>query len=379
MFDSNKKLLINLSNLHSGGAIQVAVSFIEELSRIDELPLGLAIIASSEVHDNLQEIKCDLSCFNNYEVFNTYGVSGLWSSLRRKIQNFDVVFTLFGPLYSLHITTVSVVGFAQSWIIYPENEVSRTLSFFQRMIVRFKFLIQWQFFKNADKLVVELEHVKNRLIQKFSLDCKNVYVVHNCLNSIYLRPEHWAPLDLTVCDTTFSLGFVCRDYPHKNTDILPRVRQVLIDLYGIKVDFYVTLNTQEWESKSDFFRENIKNVGVLSVAQCPTFYKKMNAVIFPSFLESFSATPLEAMFMKKSLFASDRSFVRDVCGDFAYYFDPENPIAAAELIADYINNKHGFDDGKLLSARVHVVESFNATRRAENYLKIIQVAASHSS
>lgn len=371
----SKKFLINASNLHTGGGVQVAVSLIDELSQMDDLPVGLEILTSYEVDANLKVMNCDLSRFSKYAVLNTYGLSTLWSELAKNIQDVDVVFTVFGPLYLHSPHVISIVGFAQPWIVYPDNEIYRSFSFFKKIQTRIKFFLQSFFFKRADRLVVELGHVKNELVSRGFLDAGRIDVVHNCLNSVYLRPELWMPLRNSVNPKKFSIGFIGRDYSHKNTNILPGIKEWLINIYGLDVDFYVTLNSFEWNSKSDFFRDSINNLGVLDVAQCPTFYQHMDAVIFPSLLECFSATPLEAMAMGKPLFASDRGFVRDACRDFAWYFDPEDPRAAADLIAHYINNIAGHDDEKLAAAREHVINFSNARQRAENYLRIMQAAA----
>jgi len=372
---SKSTFLINSSNLHVGGGVQVAVSLIDELSRMNDLPVGLSILVSDEVHANLQNMNSDCSRFSSYEIFNTYGLSTLWSALGRKVRGFDVVFTVFGPLYLLPVRAVSIVGFAQPWIICPNNEICHSLSFLQKMKTRLRFFAQSLFFRRADRLVVELGHVRNGLISRGFLDAGRIDVVHNCLSSVYLRPEQWKPLINSIAKNNFSIGFVGRDYPHKNTNIMPEIKKLLHDVHALNVDFYVTFSLAEWNSKSDLFRSCICNVGELDVAQCPSFYQQMDAVIFPSFLECFSATPLEAMAMKKPLFASNRGFVRDVCGDFAWYFDPEDPSTAADLIANYINNQAGRDGAKLAAAREHVIKFSNARQRAEDYLRIIQVAA----
>lgn len=372
---NNPKFLINVSNLHAGGGVQVAVSLIDELSRMDDLPVGVSVLASDEVNFNLQNMNSEYLRFSSYEVFNTYGLSALWSELGCKVRGFDVVFTVFGPLYLLTLPVVSIVGFAQAWIIYPNNEIYHSLSFSQKLKTRLKFFAQSLFFRRADRLVVELGHVKNGLVSRDFLDTGRIDVVHNCLGSAYFRSELWKPLFNSIVKNNFSIGFVGRDYLHKNTNILPEIKKSLNDVHGLDVDFYVTLNPAEWNAKSDFFRSNIRNVGVLEVAQCPSFYQQMDAIIFPSFLECFSATPLEAMAMKKPLFASDRGFVRDVCGDFAWYFDPEDPSAAANLIANYINNQVGRDGPKLAAAREHVIQFSNARQRAADYFRIMQAAA----
>lgn len=372
-----KKLnfLINGSNLHVGGGIQVAASLIDELSRKNNNLFNIYILASNEVNSNLISTNTNFESFSKYEVFNTYGLSTLWSGLSNKIRGFDVVFTVFGPLYLLQTQAVSIIGFAQPWIIYPGNEIFSSLSFFNKMKTRFKFFTQSFFFKRADRLVVELAHVKNQLVERGFLNDDRINIVPNCLGSIYLRSEQWKPLSSNITKNNFSIGFVGRDYPHKNTNILPAIKRSLKENHGLDVDFYVTFNTTELNSKSDLFRKSINNVGVLDVAQCPSFYKQMDAVIFPSFLECFSATPLEAMAMEKPLFASDRGFVQDVCGDFAWYFDPEDPHAAADLIANYINNQAGRDGARLAAAREHVIQFSNARQRAVDYLKIMQDAA----
>lgn len=79
--------------------MQVAVSTIDELSRLPDFSSDITILASDEVHADLLVLGSDLSRFSNYEVTNTYGLSTLWSGLSKKVRGHDVVFTLFGPLY----------------------------------------------------------------------------------------------------------------------------------------------------------------------------------------------------------------------------------------------------------------------------------------
>ena len=355
--------------------MQVAVSVIDELSRLSDCSADLTILASDEVHADLQLLGCDVSRFRNYQIFNTYGLSTLWSGLGRKVRGHDVAFTLFGPLYLASVPSVSIVGFAQAWIIYPKNEIYRSFTAFRKLTSRLKFFSQALVFKRADRLVVELKHVKDQLAGRGVADAGRIDVVHNSLSTVYLYPEKWKPLHAEIAKTRFSIGFVGRDYPHKNTNLFPQIKKLLHDLHGLSVDFYVTFNAEEWAAKTEFFRASIKNVGVLYSAQCPTFYQQMDAVIFPSFLECFSATPLEALVMEKPLFASDRGFIRDVCGDYARYFNPEDSGAAADMIAEYINNHAGRDSAQLAAAREHVIKFSNARQRAVDYLRLMQAVA----
>jgi glycosyltransferase involved in cell wall biosynthesis len=361
------RILINATNLHVGGGVQVATSFVAELIKQPRTDVDITVWVSSEVDMNLRRIGCDLSILKQYEVFNTYGLKLLFSASRHRFKNFDGIFTVFGPLYIWRSSSVSVVGFAQPWIIYPSNEIYGGLAWRSRVVTRFKYWIQSLFFRRADRLVVELEHVKAALLRLRMAKDADVYIVNNCLSSMYSEECSWAPVAVPEKDCRFRLGFVGRNYPHKNTRIFPEVRNLLLRNHGIDVHFFVTFSDEEWALCSPEFRDAASNVGVLTVSQCPSFYHAMDGVIFPSLLECFSATPLEAMAMRRPLFASDRAFNRDVCGKYALYFDPLDAVSAAEVIANYIKNSENVV-ARIEEARDHAFSFSDASGRASKYM-----------
>lgn len=368
-----RKVCINASNLRHGGGIQVATSFVDEMARLPLDDLAISVFVSSEVASNLQDAGIDTSVFREYRVVNCYGLSSMWSRVQKYFYGFDLVFTVFGPAYFPFMPGIWVTGFAQAWIINIDNESYKSFGFLGRLKIWLKFSLQSWFFRRSDRLVVELDHVKSGLVEKGIARKENISVVRNCVSSVYFKPDAWRQVLLRPVAGSFSIGFVGRDYIHKNISILVEVKKILL-LNGFAVDFYVTLTSSEWAARSDEFRSLITNVGVLAVAECPSFYQQMDAVIFPSLLECFSATPLEAMVMKKPLFASDRGFVRDVCGDFAWYFDPVDPLSIANQIMTYIDDFSGRDGDRLMRARRHAEDFSSARRRAEDYLSIIRDA-----
>jgi glycosyltransferase involved in cell wall biosynthesis len=373
MFE-NSQYLINASNLHVGGGVQVATSVIGELSICKNLPAGLAIWASSEVHQNLMLLGYDVSRFPSYEVIDSYGMDFIFSSLSSRIQKFRSVFTIFGPLYALKLRGKNITGFAQGWIIYPKNDGVGNFSFLRNLLNKLKYKIQTIFFKRADLLVVELEHVREMIVKLKIKERDKVEIIHNCLSSIYTNQNLWQSLEVPDVLSDFRIGFVGRNYSHKNTRIFPEIKRILKLRFGIEVSFFVTFNDSEWRACDLDFRSSVVNVGSIFVSQCPSFYKKMDAVIFPSLLECFSATPLEAMAMKRPLFASDRPFNRDICGDYAIYFDPLNPLDAANAIASYFTSKSNGNhilQSNLKMAQAHALSFSNAGLRADRYLKLL--------
>lgn len=362
-------IAINLSNLHGGGGVQVAVSFLSELSFLKKHASRLSVFASTEINREILSLGIDTNVFARYKVIDVNGIGVANLALMRELKIFKKVFTLFGPLYNFAQPYTSIVGFAQPWIIYPDNECYSSLPFHSKLKTRLKYFLQGYFFKKADLIVVELEHVKEALINQLNVNPEKISIIHNSLSSIYLNRELWKKVVLPRSDVDLKLGFVGRNYPHKNTSIFPMISDALEKIYGIKVKFYVTFNDDEWDACSEEFKRVCINVGALKVSECPSFYEQVDGVIFPSLLECFSATPLEAMAMKRPLFVSDRPFNRDVCQNHANYFDPLSAASAANTISEYFCDPH--NDMRLDKTRGYAINFSNPVTRARDYLALL--------
>ncbi len=105
-----------------------------------------------------------VNSFNSYTIFDARGGLVLFNlKFQRLLLNYDVVFTIFGPLYSWKKPKNSVIGFAQPWIVYPHNEIYCNYNYFDKTKAVTKYFLQWIFYRNSDKLIVELDHVMERL------------------------------------------------------------------------------------------------------------------------------------------------------------------------------------------------------------------------
>lgn len=366
--------LINTSNLHVGGGVQVATSFISELQTVEDPAGPPALLLSSDVQRNLRALGVETADLPCAEVLDVQGLDPFNAAARCRMDRFANVFTVFGPLYRWRPPFRNIVGFAQPWIIYPQNECYAWLSSWQRLKSRLKFRIQGWFFRRADVLVVELEHVKLGLIRELGIPAERIHVVHNCLASIFLQPENWRPVTMPEVECDLKLGFLGRNYLHKNTRIFPGIVAALAHDHGIRARIHVTFTEAEWAACTPEFRTACVNLGPLDMAQCPGFYAGLDAVVFPSLLECFSATPLETMAMKRPLFASDRAFNRDICGPHAHYFDPLSPKSAAQAIADVFKTGGPAAEG-LRAAREHAIGFSTPAERAKRYLSLL--AAPH--
>lgn len=368
------RILINCSNLHNGGGVAVATSVVDCLSRMDHDGLALSVLLSTPVERNLRELGTDLTVFERCETRDFHGISALWQGLNSHFAGFDLVFTVFGPAYFMHRNTRHLFGFAQPNIVYPDNPLTARMGLLERLRTWMKFELQAWFFSRADALVVELEHVKAGLTKRRLFRRKPVHVVYSSVHSVFGEPQRWAPLELPRQSGRLRLGVISRNYPHKNLAILADVKQCLLQRYGREVDMFVTFSSEEWAACDTHFRESIINVGGLSLSQCPTFYAAMDGVVFPSLLECFSAVPIETMMVGRPLFASNLSFIKDVCGNHCQYFNPLDAADIARAIDSYFSQSASERQHMCDAARTHAQRYPGPQERAAHYLDSIHDA-----
>lgn len=364
------KLLINASNLHVGGGVQVAASFINELYFIDA-NIDLTIIVSSQVDLNiLNSIKNKY--INQYFVIDVFGMKKYKGHNLNIFSDFyDICFTIFGPIYHKTNAKIHVTGFAQPWIAYPNNLAYKKLKIKERVRKKLEFYVKECFFKKSDYFIVEQDHVKNALCQQ-GFSSNSIFTVSNCLSSIYDDKDSWLNLDYDFKVTNnFRLGFIGRAYFHKNLDILKDVSLILSSKYNLNCDFLFTLTDEEMKECGFSELSNFKSVGEINVNQCPSFYEIIDALIFPSLLECFSAAPIEAMKMNKLVFASDLPFVSDICKGAAYYFDPMSADDIAKTIMHGVKS-HELNLEKIRLGQEIITSLPSAQDRAKNYLDILK-------
>lgn len=372
-----KKILINASNLHCGGGVQVAASFISDLLSNPSLcsKYYVTIFVSSRVHENILGLLGSLENLPfNYFILNIHGLRIFNPSNIRLFLDYDLVFSVFGPFYIDFFCGYTLVGFAQPWILYPCSVARRKISFFANLLHWFDLLAKAVFFSFADHLIVETKIARHILYQKCPSMRGRVSVASNCVSDIYFHPTRWDPLPKTrlPCKTPADrwLGLPSRNYPHKNLDFIASVYPHLCNK-ELNYTFLVTLTDDEWNACSNKLKSCCVNIGPLTLAQCPTFYRMLDGVFFPSLLEVFSATPYEAFIMERPLFACDLPFNRDLCRDHCFYFQWDDAGAAASCILKWFGLDSLSQSKWLAEARSFVHSRPSSLDRTHKYMSFI--------
>lgn len=362
------KIIINASNLRVGGALQVTLSTIMELSAFPEHEFYVFL---SPAFDGLiqQEIKdlpnvilhwvdypCRISFLGKVKQLDT---------LEKEI-GADRVFSIFGPTY-WKPKAPHLAGFAQGYYLYNHLPYFKSLGFLAKVrqfVVRsyHRLLLQW----HVDEFVVETVDVKTRLSNFLGLEESIVNVATNTYSSYF---SNFSRENGSKIGTPFRLLTIAHPYPHKNLEIFKPVSD-LVNKEKIACQFYITVPDLHYKEFFKGYEDSIINLGQLKNSDCPKAYEQCDAMILPSLVECFSASYPEAMKMERPILTSDYSFARTVCGKAALYFDPLNPADIADKIRKLTNDEALYL--KLVSEGSKQLESFlSPAERCTRYIDIL--------
>lgn len=357
------RVLIDASNLHHGGAVQVAASFITDVNRKrletpNEYPwLGTAdVLVSSRVAGELTDL-------TTVRVVNRPPVQAGLASRPRP--SFDVSFTVFGPRYARGVSRRSIVGFADVTSLYPEIHRRITEST-RRTVLRSR--VSRLLASREQRLVVETAAMRDELASRWGLRYDAISVVPNTLSQQFisglsaLGEPLWNDNNPQPSDS-LNLLYVTRPYPHKNLTFIGQLGRRL-DQEGLALKVQVTIDKTEHLALDRDTQAYTTPIGIIPLGDLASKYRSADAAIFPSLLEAFSATPLEAMAVGTPLVASDRDFVRTVCGDYPIYIDPDDASRSAEIIVAAHRAMH-------FKPRHPQLHSWASGDRTDAYLELI--------
>ncbi|MDM8006732.1 MAG: glycosyltransferase [Phycisphaerae bacterium] len=137
----------------------------------------------------------------------------------------------------------------------------------------------------------------------------------------------------------FDLFLLASYSTHKNIEMLVTLfRQFPDQLKDVRC--IITISAGQHKHAASLLREierrglgdKVVNVGPLEQEELAGYFCHCDALFFPTLLESFSGTYLEAMHFGLPILTSDLDFARYICGDAAIYFDPWNPAEIVDKI-----------------------------------------------
>ena len=339
------KIVLNviLAKEKGMGGFNVAVNFYNQTLRDQENEWFYFV--SKEFDEKVKGMENGLDA-NHYFIFHSQPNLKHYFSDKRLIRQIetdvepDVIYSILAPSYH-RFKTVEVMRCANAWaVVGGVNKYALSVT---PLKYRVRYLVKaWItrfLMRNTKYFVTQSEIAKNCILNTVNTSTENVCVVSNVLSEKFQRTNVEK-----FTHEGFNMVYVSSPSVHKDYMLLPQVASILISKYGMK-DFKMHVTVPDYCS-SNFMKclddyhvqDYFVNHGFLGLEELIQNYLQCDMGLFPSLLETFSATLLEYMYFRLPIVASDLDFNKEVTGDAAIYFEPHNAEDFAQKIYQVYSN-----------------------------------------
>lgn len=367
------RIIINTisSKRSASGTFQVSVNFIKKSIEVCS-GIEWFYFVSTDIDHEISTILPD-SIKDHYHVFATQPTRNLIEHYQvkkslRKLEDSikpDFVYTLVAPCY-YKFKTPEVMRFTNPWVAHPNDYAWSRLGFKERLRTKLYTRFQWHLLKNAFAFITQTETVKQSLLRNLKLDENRVKVVSNVL------PATLKDMSVVSTRSNFSdihIASIAADYPHKNLDIIPEVLAELRDCYGVdNVVIHLTLSSEskmwkriEERAKQLGLSKCLVNHGKIPQSDLAAIYRQCTVFFFPSLLEVFSASILEAMYFNLFIVATKLEFNEEVLKEACLYFEPLDYKDAASKIYNILTDSNKQAQlSKKMSERIKLYDNYES-------------------
>jgi glycosyltransferase involved in cell wall biosynthesis len=359
MFNSNNTVIINATNIgykfHGIGVY--SLNILKELTR---LSTGLNFI----VYLN-KTCKPHIKKINFPDNFTVKWVSSIISPDKNfKGHLLRLIYSNFLSLkhwkYLLFNTSQLEINFFRKNQVVTIHDVIPLLfkKYHRKQYPYFKIILTYGL-KYAKYVLTPSEHSKDLLQQIYNLSNERIKFIHNGVNTIGLNKR----------DSDNQRGekyilYIGRVNKMKNIKNLLKAYSSI----GDKIDHKLVI---VGDNVTNLQRE-MKDAGLSAGLK-----KNASLLVFASLYEGFGLPPLEAMACGCPVVVSDNSSLPEVCGEAAYYVNPQNPSDIAEGIIKVLNNSTLRNE--LINNGLERAKQFSWTISAKKHLNVLEHVILHSS
>src|SRR4030042_3679177 len=240
--------------------------------------------------------------------------------------------------------------------------------------------------RKSQKIIVPTNYIKAQIIKTFHINPSNIVVTYEAAEEEYFRnqkPE-------TNNQKPF-LIYVGNAYPHKNLERLLQAFKILVHSSRFTVHSKKIVNRQPSTvnlklfivcPRDVFFQrlekkiakreldKRVKLTGYLTSNELSILMSHAQAYISASQSEGFGIPGLNAMAAKVPVICSDIPTFREVYGNAAFYFNPDDPKDIAQAIKKILEDKKTRRD--LVNKGNQQVKKYSWLKMAKQTLKVYE-------
>lgn len=232
--------------------------------------------------------------------------------------------------------------------------------------------------KHARKIIAVSQSTKREILEHFNVDQNKIQVVYEGFDAIYGmmdKQEAFRKVSERFGITKPFILYVGVWRRYKNLPMLARAFDRLKEqgldlelvLAGEPDPFYPEIKEQV---SSIQYPESVKAVGRVSDEELKLLYNASRLFVLPSLMEGFGLTALEAAACGTPIACSDIPTLREIMGQGAAYFDPNNLENMVEVLSELLQNDQRLEE--LANLGLGRAKHFSWKQAAEETIRIYQ-------
>lgn len=228
---------------------------------------------------------------------------------------------------------------------------------------------------DSAKIIAPSNFVKEDILDNFNVPSSKITVTYEAAEK-----EYFSNRQSSIVDRQLTLLYVGNAYPHKNLEKLLDALKILNTKYNI-LDTNLTLVCPR-----DVFSQRLKHLisqkglqdkvmltGYKKPRELSAIFARSTAYISPSLSEGFGIPGLNAMASQILLICSNIPTFKEIYGDAAVYFDPNDSSDIANKIKRVLSDEKLRDD--LIKKGLDQVRKYSWLKMAQQTLKVYEEAS----
>jgi glycosyltransferase involved in cell wall biosynthesis len=331
------KLFIVAYNIRQGGGAVLLFEILDALKFLESTSINVLVSCEFDVPFPLpQNVKIKLIKPGLLSRF----VAELYLKLRADPED---TFLFFGNLPPLFKLKGKVFVYMQNRLLVDElNNSILEIKLPQRIKLFFKKIWLQTRACNADVFLVQTPSIKKLLLSKMKADCFVIQLPF--CRSIESLGLGGVEINSKSSQDVFEFIYVASGEAHKNHSKLLLAWEILA-MDGVYPILHLTLS-EENDSELLIKFNKLKLSKNIRIENHPNYshddilemYKKSDALIYPSFLESLGLPLIEARQLGIPVIASELDYVRDVI-DPQFTFNPQSELSIARAVKRFMGLK----------------------------------------
>lgn len=335
-----------------GGALSILQDFMSDIVDDDINTYHLLVTTKNEIND-IVKTKKNIKIINIDGYKRSFFHRFYWDQYNllkyAKINNIDHIVSLQNTC-NLFGTMIPQTVYMHQPRPFFVSEFKRFFTKKEVIVTHLRDLYMRLSAKRASNIIVQTNWYKEAVSKRYTVSESKISVVSPKIKVGKVNEEEIPTSVLALIrdikDNEGYLGvYIASPNIYKNIEVLLN----FVKAYNNKQDEKIYLLIPFMGDENEYAKKILKSVGILDIRDYIKFIGKQNrstvyyllsesdALFFPSIIETYGLPLKEAMVYNTRVFASDLEYAKEVCGNYAKYF---NPFSANDLLTVFQENKY---------------------------------------